>query len=171
MRPGDRERRTAALALHLGKYYEHLDDGIDLTGSEYYELGQLDHWERCGFGHHVIQATRRLAEGPSGHHYHHRFGIRYVSDLFMHLMLGPGYVGKDVGYPYGFVHIKVYKKPYYDAANLPYFPKEGGGNVAHKENHDTQGELYMYLCPICESAAPAYLGSDKCVCQILRSNI
>lgn len=60
--------------LHLDKYYKHLDDGHDLTEDEHSDLGQLDHWERYGFSHYVIQATRVLAEGHSGHHYQHRVG-------------------------------------------------------------------------------------------------
>lgn len=148
--------------------YKHLENGLDLTEDEHYDLGQLDHQKPYGFRHYVFQATRGLARGPSGQHYQHRFGARYIYDLYMHLVLNPEYTDKGVDYPNGFVPVKVYEQPYYDVDNLLYVPEEGEGNFIQKNKLHNQ--CLLHFCAIYEIVAPTYLGSDKCVFQIIKAN-
>lgn len=38
--------------------------------------------------------------------------MRYINDLYIHLMPSSEYADKDVDYPEGFVQVKVYDKAY-----------------------------------------------------------
>lgn len=51
--------------------------------------------------------------------------MRYIYDLCIHPMLRPDYIDKDDDYPDGFVLVKVYGRPCYDASDVHYYPKEG----------------------------------------------
>lgn len=61
-------------------------------------------------------------------------------------MLSPEYVDKDVDYPDGFAQVKAYDKPYDDASNLPYYPKEGEGNLIQRNNLYNNIYVPVLLC-------------------------
>lgn len=119
--------------------------------------GLRDHWERYGFSHDTVQAIRRLrrlAEGPSGHHYQLRFGARYIYHLCMHPMHCPDYIDKDVDYPGGFVQVKVYDKPSYDTSSVPCYPKEGEDNLL--QTNQLYNKFYTCVCAMRPSPRPSW---------------
>lgn len=92
--------------------------------------------------------------------------MRYIHDLY--IMLSQGYVDKNADYPGCFAQVKVYGKPYYNTASFLYYPKEDEGNLSQKKKR--YSNFYLYSCAIYEIVAPAHLGSDNYVLQIINTN-